>query len=98
MEVKSRLETITCRRCGKDAPKLERPPFRTELGERVQASICQNCWKDWLKHQTLLINHYGLDPRDPKSREFLYAQVAQVLLGGGEAEQVDTTQKGSIEW
>ena len=92
------LDTIVCRRCGEDAPRLARPPFKTDLGQRVQDSICRNCWQDWLKHQTQLINHYGLDPRDPQARDFLYAQVDQVLLGGGNAEQVDTTQQGTIEW
>ena len=93
------MDTITCRRCGRpDAPALERPPFRNELGDRLAAEICRDCWKEWLQHQTLLINHYGLDPRDAQAREFLYAQIEQVLLGGGEAEQVDTSKKGSIEW
>lgn len=91
-------ETIHCRRCGTDAPGLPRPPFRNELGERVASQICANCWKDWLQHQTLLINHYGLDPREPKARAFLYEQIEQVLLGDGDAEQVDTSQQGKIEW
>jgi Fe-S cluster biosynthesis and repair protein YggX len=51
-----------------------------------------------LKHQTLLINHYGLDPRDPKAREFLYSQVDEVLLGDGQAERVDSAERGTIEW
>lgn len=89
---------IVCRRCGEEAPKLEKPPFRNELGERIQTSICQGCWKDWLEHQTLLINHYGLDPRDAKAREFLYQQIETVLLGEGDAEQVDTSKEGTIEW
>ena len=92
------MEPIVCRRCSEESLPLEKPPFRSELGERVWASICPSCWKDWLKHQTLLINHYGLDPRDPKAREFLYGQVEQVLLGDGPAEQVDTSQQGSVEW
>lgn len=91
-------QTIHCRRCGSDAPRLPRPPFRTELGERIAAEICADCWKDWLQHQTLLINHYGLDPRDPKARAFLYEQIERVLLQGGDAEQVDTSRQGSIEW
>jgi Fe-S cluster biosynthesis and repair protein YggX len=90
--------TIHCRRCGADAPRLGRPPFRTELGERIAAEICEGCWKDWLQHQTLLINHYGLDPRDPKARSFLYEQIERVLLQGGDAEQVDTSRQGDIEW
>jgi Fe-S cluster biosynthesis and repair protein YggX len=92
------LETNTCRRCGEVTSPLDRPPSRTELGERSQLSVCPSCWKEWLKHQTQLINHYGLDPREAQARQFLYTQIEQVLLGGGDAEQVDTTQKGNIEW
>jgi Fe-S cluster biosynthesis and repair protein YggX len=46
----------------------------------------------------LLINHYGLDPRDPEARRFLYAQVEKVLLGDGKAEQVDPSRQGEVEW
>jgi Fe-S cluster biosynthesis and repair protein YggX len=92
------LELIQCHRCGEERPALDKAPFRSERGQRVVASICTSCWADWLKHQTLLINHYGLDPRDAKSREFLYSQIDDVLLGDSNAKQVDTSQKGSIEW
>ncbi len=91
-------ETITCRRCGDAAPRLAKPPFRTELGERISQEICAECWGEWLQHQTLLINHYGLDPREKKSRDFLYEQIEQVLLQGGEGKEIDTTKQGSIEW
>ena len=90
--------TIHCRRCDSDAPRLGKAPFRTELGERIQSEICHDCWQEWLQHQTLLINHYGLDPREPKSREFLYEQIEQVLLQGGGGKEIDTSQQGSIEW
>ena len=91
-------ETVQCRRCKADKPALPRPPFRNELGERILESICRDCWGDWLQHQTLLINHYGLDPRDQKAKDFLYKQVEEVLLGDGAAEQVDTSQQGQVEW
>ncbi len=91
-------ETIQCRRCGDAAAPLVKPPFRTELGERIVAEICGECWKEWLQHQTQLINHYGLDPREPKSREFLYEQIEQVLLQGADGKGIDTSQKGSVEW
>jgi Fe-S cluster biosynthesis and repair protein YggX len=92
------VETIECMRCKEARPRLERAPFRSELGERILAEICTGCWADWLQHQTLLINHYGLDPRDAKAREFLYAQVESVLLGGGDGEQIDTSKQGQIQW
>jgi len=91
-------ETITCRRCGDGGPRLEKGPFRSELGERIQQEICSNCWKEWLQHQTVLINHYGLDPREQKARAFLYEQIEQVLLGDGDGEEIDTSKQGSIAW
>ena len=91
-------ETMTCRRCGDDAIPLGKAPFRNELGERILAEICSACWQEWLQHQTLLINHYGLDPRDQKSRTFLYEQIENVLLGDGDGKEIDTSQQGSIEW
>ncbi len=90
--------TITCRRCGEGAPALEAPPFKTDLGERIQAEICAGCWQEWLQHQTLLINHYGLDPRDRQARAFLYEQIEEVLLGDGRGREIDTSKQGTIEW
>ena len=90
--------TIRCRRCGNDSPALAKAPFRTELGERILAEICASCWQDWLQHQTLLINHYGLDPRDKRAREFLYEQIEQVLFEGERGEEIDTSKQGSVEW
>lgn len=78
------METIQCVRCAREnVEPLGRPPFRNELGERIHAQVCRECWSEWLEHQTLLINHYGLDPREAKSRDFLYGQIEEVLLGGG---------------
>lgn len=92
------MEKVLCRRCKEENEPLVKPPFRTELGERIRAEICHSCWQEWLQHQTLLINHYGLDPRDSKARQFLYGQIEEVLLGGGGGEQVDTSKQGTIEW
>ena len=90
--------TIRCRRCQKDSAPLAKAPFRTELGQRILAQVCASCWQDWLKQQTQLINHYGLDPRDPRAREFLYQQIEQVLFEGGPAKDIDTSKQGTIEW
>lgn len=95
---KSQLDTIPCQRCKQDGAPLAKPPFKNPLGERIHAAICQTCWAEWLEHQTLLINHYGLDPRDPKAKEFLFSQIESVLLGEGGAEQIDQSKEGSVEW
>ena len=91
------MDPITCRR-HPDAPStpLARPPFRSELGQRIQREICTDCWRDWLQHQTLLINHFGLDPRKSESRDFLYGQVRAVLFGEGDVADIDTSKQGTI--
>lgn len=91
--------TIACRHCGRDdAPKLARTPFKTELGGRIMAEICADCWQTWLKKQTQIINHYGLDPRDAEARQFLYKQTEEALFGSGETSEIDTSKEGTIEW
>ena len=71
---------------------------RASRSRSAQEQICSSCWAEWLQHQTLLINHYGLDPREPKAREFLYGQIETVLLSDGEGKEIDTSQQGDIEW
>ena len=93
------MATISCRHCGRaDAPQLARVPFKTPLGERILAEICADCWQDWLKKQTQIINHYGLDPRDADARAFLYRQTEEALFGTGDSAEIDTSQEGKISW
>ena len=75
------MADVTCTRCGQTREGLSAPPFPNEFGARILASICQQCWKDWLKQQTQIINHYGLDLRDPKARQMLMAQTETFLFG-----------------
>ncbi len=65
--------TVTCVRCGQTRDGFERPPVGDAgaAGARIAAEVCQQCWADWLKQQTMLINHYGLDLMDPQARAFL---------------------------
>lgn len=91
------LDRVTCRRCPDNpGPALERAPFRSELGERIRREVCARCWRDWLQHQTLLINHFGLNPREREAKEFLYGQVRAVLFGEGEVAEIDTSRQGTI--
>jgi Fe-S cluster biosynthesis and repair protein YggX len=92
------MADIECVRCGKTGPGLDRPPLRNELGERVHGSICRACWGEWLAFQTALINHYGLDVRDREAKDFLTQNMEAFLFDSGEAEDIDTSQEGSIHW
>jgi Fe-S cluster biosynthesis and repair protein YggX len=92
------MSEIICARCGQSGPQLARAPLRNELGERVLSSICQRCWDQWLRFQTALINHNGLDVREPSAREFLSANMEAFLFRTAQPESIDTTQQGKISW
>ena len=92
------MTRITCTRCGREGDQLTRPPLRNDLGERVFSSICQTCWSEWLRFQTALINHHGLDVREPQTREFLAANMEAYLFKQGTTDHIDTSKQGKIAW
>ena len=89
---------ISCVRCGQTKPALERVPFPGEIGQRIVQQICADWWGRWLKQQTMLINHYGLNVMDPQARNFLKQNMQAFLFKSGAEEDVDTSKKGTIQW
>lgn len=92
------MPDIKCTRCGQERAPVPYAPFNNDLGRRIHAEICQVCWSEWLRQQTMLINHYGLNVREPEAKQFLTENTEKFLFGGGETEQVDTSKKGTISW
>jgi len=93
------MSDFDCVRCDRDDPRpLASAPFADERGARIQREICADCWEEWKQRQMLLINHYGLNVRDRKAREFLYQNLEAFLFGGGEAADIDTSQEGNVSW
>ena len=92
------MAEVSCVRCGQTREQLAKPPLRNDLGTRVHESICRVCWDQWLKFQTALINHHGLDVRDQPAKEFLMSNMEAFLFEKGQAEQIDTSKQGTINW
>lgn len=92
------MADVTCTRCGQTRAGFEKVPFPGAIGTRVVAEICQDCWAQWLKQQTMLINHYGLNVMDPQARQFLTKNMQSFLFKAGAGEDVDTSKKGTINW
>lgn len=78
------MATITCTRCGQTRDQMAFQPFQNDLGRRAYQEICAACWGEWLRFQQQLINHYGLNLRDPQAKEFLFRNMEQFLFQGGE--------------
>lgn len=92
------MSDVTCARCGETREGFDKPPFPGAIGARIVAGTCKRCWGDWLKQQTMLINHYGLNVMDPQARQFLTRNMDAFLFKVGKDADVDTTQQGKISW
>jgi Fe-S cluster biosynthesis and repair protein YggX len=64
---------ITCVRCQQSAE----PPAAARVGhmgsakDRILASVCANCWKEWEAAEVKVVNEYRLNFMDPQHRELL---------------------------
>jgi Fe-S cluster biosynthesis and repair protein YggX len=68
-------------RAGAWATPLPAPPINDELGKRIQASICADCWNGWLKDYSIkVINEMRLDLSTERGQE-VYDQVMMEFLG-----------------
>ena len=73
------MPSITCVRCGQTRDQQSFQPFPNDQGARIFREICAVCWAEWLKYQQQIINHYALNLRESKARQYLLEQMEQFL-------------------
>ncbi|HKQ50072.1 MAG TPA: Fe(2+)-trafficking protein [Phycisphaerae bacterium] len=71
---------FVCRRCGGGGPKLKERPFKGELGEKILATVCESCWKEWVGMGTKVINELRLPMFDPQAQEMYDKHMKEFLL------------------
>jgi Fe-S cluster biosynthesis and repair protein YggX len=82
-------ETVFCVKTQREGEKLDRPPFRNELGQRIFESVSKEGWQLWIAHSTMLVNEYRLAVATPQGREFLLKQCEEFFFGEGSAPPPD---------
>ena len=74
---------VQCAKLGQQLPGLEHAPLPGPIGERIYREISAEAWEQWVKHQTMVINEYRLNPSDPEAQKVLLGHLEQFLWGGG---------------
>jgi Fe-S cluster biosynthesis and repair protein YggX len=92
------MADVSCTRCKQTREGFESAPFPGTVGARVRDELCTACWAEWLRQQTMLINHYGLNLMDPQARSFLVRNMEAFLFKAGDQEEVDPSKQGTINW
>ena len=77
---------VHCVKLGREAEGLDKLPYPGELGQRIFENVSKEAWKQWLGHQTILINEHRISPVDPKARKFLEEEMEKFFFGSGESE------------
>jgi Fe-S cluster biosynthesis and repair protein YggX len=66
---------------GARARQLPAPPIHDEIGQRIHASVCADCWNEWLKNYSIkVINELRLDLSTERDQE-KYDQIMKEFLG-----------------
>lgn len=88
-----------CARCKRKTAPLGYAPIPTELGQRVGAEICADCYEEWKRKQQQLINHFGLDVSNPDTHTFLFDQMKIFFFDEGvNVAEIDASKEGSVKW
>ena len=73
-------DTVRCRRCARDAPRLNASPYPGETGELIAQTVCAGCWAEWLKAEVMVINELRLNFMDPRAQQVLTRHMREFLL------------------
>ena len=60
-------------------PALPNPPLPGDKGNYIYNNVSQRAWRDWLNHQTMLINEKRLILANAKDRSYLMEQMDKFL-------------------
>ena len=77
--------TVQCVKLREEAEGLDFPPLPGDLGKRVFENVSKSAWRQWLTHQTMLINENRLKVTDPEARRFLEGELEKYFFGEGSA-------------
>ena len=77
--------TVNCIKLREEAEGLDFPPLPGDLGKRVFENVSKPAWRQWLAHQTMLINENRLKVTDPQARRFLEGEMEKYFFGEGSA-------------
>ena len=75
--------TVHCVKFGKDLPGLDFAPIKGELGERIYHTVSKEAWDLWVKHSTMVINEYRLNPSELEGQKVLVQQLEDFFYGDG---------------
>ncbi len=79
--------TVMCAKLKEKLPGLEHAPMKGEFGEKLFNEISAEAWQLWLKHSTMVINEYRLNPSEERAQTILLEQMQKFFFEDVELEK-----------
>ncbi len=70
---------VLCKRCGRVAKQLPKPPFRNAFGQQVFENTCADCWREAIGLGTKVINELRLPLSDPQAQKVWDQHIREFL-------------------
>ena len=74
---------VKCVKLGREAPGLDRQPFKGEFGLKVFENVSKEAWRMWLEHSKMLVNEYRLDMTSPAHQATWFKECDKYFWGEG---------------
>jgi Fe-S cluster biosynthesis and repair protein YggX len=70
---------VHCKRCGRVAARLPRPPMRNAFGQEIYDNTCADCWREAIGFGTKVINELRLPMTDPQASKMWDQHIREFL-------------------
>ena len=70
---------VHCKRCGRVAARLPRPPMRNAFGQEIYDNTCADCWREAIGFGTKVINELRLPLTDPQASKMWDQHIREFL-------------------
>jgi Fe-S cluster biosynthesis and repair protein YggX len=58
---------------------MPKPPFNNDQGRMLQERVCVDCWREWVRMGTNIINHMHLPLSDPRAQKMFDEKMYEFL-------------------
>jgi Fe-S cluster biosynthesis and repair protein YggX len=85
---------VKCVKLGREAPGLDRQPFKGDFGKKIYETVSKEAWRMWLEHSKMFVNEYRLDMTSPAHQKTWFNECEKYFYGDGSAVPAEFKPQG----
>jgi Fe-S cluster biosynthesis and repair protein YggX len=86
---------VKCVKLGREAPGLDRQPFKGDFGKKIYDTVSKEAWRMWLEHSKMFVNEYRLDMTSPAHQKTWFNECEKYFYGEGSAVPAEFKPQGA---